>query len=588
MKQHFACVALVTVLMAYIVPAIGQATNTTPGPSQSQPGSVSASGPAPAAGPIPAPGVPPPQPAGYPQVSMPYDIRNPSASDDLPIAGPLAPRPVNQPEQIHLAYGGSTPGTYGGQQSMYVSWNTGPVQQRLGAVTLPNVSCTPSIVKYGLTSTALTQTATGSATAYTQLYVPQFGFEQNYSSASIHHVKVQGLIPNTLYYYTVGDGTPANTSPVLSFTSAPLPGTAPFRLVLFADLGQSENSSSTLEHMQESLATDPVNGAAAHLLYIADYSYADTYQSNGTDTALIPSSVRHQNFQAYQPRDDSFGRFVEPLTQQYPFMGCQGNHEIHLQGDNVTNFQSWLHRWVFPWRESASPSPFFYSYDYGAAHIISLSNYVWPNYKYDSPQYQWLQKDLQSVNRTLTPWVIVHFHNPWYSTYSYSDFKQQDCFRQILEPLMYKYGVDLVYNGHVHSYERFYPVNDWQINQCGYTSIVIGDGGNQEGLTINYVDKPGNCMAVSNGAYYFQDICKNDAAGYGGAIFAGGNVSGFCPPANFQPSPSAYREPSFGHGTLDILNATHAYWQWHRNQDGDRVTADSTPVWKQMISLRPR
>ncbi len=41
---------------------------------------------------------------------------------------------------------------------------------------------------------------------------------------------------------------------------------------------------------------------------------------------------------------------------------------------------------------------------------------------------------------------------------------------------------------------------------------------------------------------------------------------GFCPPANFQPSPSAYREPSFGHGTLDILNATHAYWQWHRNQ----------------------
>ena len=56
---------------------------------------------------------------------MPYDIRNPSASDDLPISGPLAPRPINQPEQIHLAYGGSTPGTYGGQQSMYVSWNTG-------------------------------------------------------------------------------------------------------------------------------------------------------------------------------------------------------------------------------------------------------------------------------------------------------------------------------------------------------------------------------------------------------------------------------------------------------------------------------
>ena len=73
------------------------------------------------------------------------------------------------------------------------------------------------------------------------------------------------------------------------------------------------------------------------------------------------------------------------------------------------------------------------------------------------------------------------------------------------------------------------------------------------------------------------DICKNDAAGYGGAIFAGGNVSGFCPPANFQPSPSAYREPSFGHGTLDILNATHAYWQWHRNQVQAKLAKNNMP-----------
>lgn len=56
---------------------------------------------------------------------MPYDIRNPSASLDLPIAGALAPGPINTPEQIHLAYGGSTPGSYGNQQAMYVTWNTG-------------------------------------------------------------------------------------------------------------------------------------------------------------------------------------------------------------------------------------------------------------------------------------------------------------------------------------------------------------------------------------------------------------------------------------------------------------------------------
>ena len=54
--------------------------------------------------------------------------------------------------------------------------------------------------------------------------------------------------------------------------------------MLFADLGQSENSSVTVEHMQESLEDNPHFGAAAHLIYVSDYSYADTYQSNGTDT----------------------------------------------------------------------------------------------------------------------------------------------------------------------------------------------------------------------------------------------------------------------------------------------------------------
>lgn len=44
-----------------------------------------------------------------------------------------------------------------------------------------------------------------------------------------------------------------------------------------------------------------------------------------------------------------------------------------------------------------------------------------------------------------------------------------------------------------------------------------------------------------------------------------------------QPSYSAYREASFGHGILDIKNRTHMYFGWHRNQDGYAVEADS--VW---------
>ncbi|PPD80784.1 hypothetical protein GOBAR_DD22276 [Gossypium barbadense] len=42
-----------------------------------------------------------------------------------------------------------------------------------------------------------------------------------------------------------------------------------------------------------------------------------------------------------------------------------------------------------------------------------------------------------------------------------------------------------------------------------------------------------------------------------------------------QPNFSAYREASFGHGIFDIKNRTHAYFSWHRNQDGYAVEADS-------------
>ena len=42
-----------------------------------------------------------------------------------------------------------------------------------------------------------------------------------------------------------------------------------------------------------------------------------------------------------------------------------------------------------------------------------------------------------------------------------------------------------------------------------------------------------------------------------------------------QPYYSAFREASFGHGILDIKNRTHAYFAWHRNEDGYDVISDS-------------
>ena len=65
-----------------------------------------------------------------------------------------------------------------------------------------------------------------------------------------------------------------------------------------------------------------------------------------------------------------------------------------------------------PSNASNSPSYFFHSQAIGPAHVINLSPYI--DYTPGSPQWQWLAEDLAGINRSVTPWVIVDIHNPWY------------------------------------------------------------------------------------------------------------------------------------------------------------------------------
>ncbi|GJW10318.1 bifunctional purple acid phosphatase 26-like protein [Tanacetum coccineum] len=61
--------------------------------------------------------------------------------------------------------------------------------------------------------------------------------------------------------------------------------------------------------------------------------------------------------------------------------------------------------------------------------------------------------------------------------------------------------------------------------------ITVGDGGNQEGLALRFNDP--------------------------------------------QPDYSAFREANYGHSTLEIMNKTHAFYHWNRNDDGKKVAADA-------------
>lgn len=69
-----------------------------------------------------------------------------------------------------------------------------------------------------------------------------------------------------------------------------------------------------------------------------------------------------------------------------------------------------------------------------------------------------------------------------YNTYS-AHYKEVECFQQQVETLLFQYGVSFVFNGHVHAYERSNPVFAYELNPCAPTYVVIGDGGNVEGVS---------------------------------------------------------------------------------------------------------
>jgi hypothetical protein len=51
---------------------------------------------------------------------------------------------------------------------------------------------------------------------------------------------------------------------------------------------------------------------------------------------------------------------------------------------------------------------FWYSFDFGSVHVVQISSEH--DWQPGSEQYTWLEQDLQSVNRTATPWVVLTSH----------------------------------------------------------------------------------------------------------------------------------------------------------------------------------
>ncbi len=135
---------------------------------------------------------------------------------------------------------------------------------------------------------------------------------------------------------------------------------------------------------------------------------------------------------------------VQPIDDKMKI--AFGNHEVEME----SKFAQYI--------EHFNLTNQYYSFDYQNVHFTVMSDYV-PD-EIGSEQYTFVQNDLaKAAADPNIDWIIVVHHNNAYSSTANNvisgAFGQ---WKEAYHPLFEQYNVDLVLQGHHHSYQRSYPI----------------------------------------------------------------------------------------------------------------------------------
>lgn len=227
----------------------------------------------------------------------------------------------------------------------------------------------------------------------------------------------------------------------------------------------------------------------------SDWSWFRTFKTEGTATFAMFADTGWGTPQQYQVAEQLRGtpvdfimhagdlaygaiternsdlRVLSPQAEQLrttPMYLAIGNH------DALVDIRVALNLFHLP-TNNATGTEHYYSFDHGDAHFVALWSDLAAGARYHpgSAQYQWLHEDLA---KTTKPWKFIFFHHCWrtsamhriddYDLNGVLDMNQLDA----LAELAGRHGVQIIFHGHDHCFERFTPKH-------GIVSYIGGGGG---------------------------------------------------------------------------------------------------------------
>ncbi|MEB2775592.1 metallophosphoesterase family protein [Algoriphagus sp. D3-2-R+10] len=282
--------------------------------------------------------------------------------------------------------------------------------------------------------------------------------------ANYHSVTFQNLQSGTTYAYRVGnEGT---WSEWFQFTTAPEKDT-PFSFIYFGD-AQNNLKSQWSRIIRQAYSNLP---KAAFMLHAGD---------------LINSTQSDSEWGEW----NYAGSFINAMI---PSIATPGNHEYDSEEDGTLVLDyHWKKQFIFPENGPEEFSETVYYIDYSDVRIISLnSQEIVVNENSMATQKTWLEKVLSENPKK---WTIITFHHPIYSSGTGRDNKE---FRETFKPIFDKYKIDLVLQGHDHSYGRGRNLPSGVANQDpaaqGPVYVVSVSGPKMYNLTFDkWMDRAGS------------------------------------------------------------------------------------------------